>query len=243
MSKIISAYRTSPTAFIVEPLSVVRDWMDQTPDKHAYHCFPVTLANTVGWTISAKSDIKFIWDGLNDTTGDHIKILEGEDLAYTGRGQSTVSFNTNIIFRTEKDLSFLTVNVPNYFHQDFEVMSSVISTSFYPHPLPLAIKVKTANKEITIKAGTPIATIIPLSLSELKDSVINVDDYVSNPAEEAKHKAYGDAASELTSKGQWTDWYRNAINEKGESVGEHEVKSLKLKTVYVRDGKPCGIND
>lgn len=243
MSNVINAYRTSPTAFVVEPLSVVRDWMDATFDKHAYHCFPVTLANTVGWSISAKTDIRFIWDGINDTSADHVKILQGEDICYSGRGQSTLSFNTNLKFVTDKNLSLLAINAPNFFNPDFEVISSVISTSFYPHPLPLAIKAKTPNKEILIKAGQPIAAIIPISLGQLKDSVINVDDYVRNPEAEAAAKSYGDAAALKTAVGQWTDWYRDAVNEKGESVGEHEVKALKLKTVYVKDGKQCGTND
>ena len=238
----INAYVTSPEAFSIEPLSVVRKWMDDTPEKHAYHCFPVTLANTVGWAISAKSDIKFIWDGINDTSSDHVKILEGEHIAYTGRAQSTVSFITGLIINTEKDLSFLTVNPQNYFYEDFEVMSSVISTSFYPHPIPIAIKVKTPNKEITIKAGEPIAALIPISLGALKDTVINVDDYVQDPAKAEAARVYGEAAQKVNSSGQWTDWYRDAINEKGESVGEHEVKALKLKTVYLKDGKPCGID-
>jgi hypothetical protein len=243
MEPIIKAYRSSPNPMVLEPLPVTRDWMDATPDKHAYHCFPVTLANTVGWSLSCPKDVTFIWDGINDTTNTHIKFLEGEEFVWAGRGQSTVSFNTNLIMKTTKDLSILTISVPNYFHEDFDVMNSVMSTSFYPHPLPLAIKVKTPNKKITIKAGTPIAAIIPISLTNLKDSYIEIDDYASTPEEQESYKAYGDAASKLTSVGQWTDWYRNAINEKGESVGEHEVKALKLKTIYLKEGKPCGINN
>jgi hypothetical protein len=137
----------------------------------------------------------------------------------------------------------LAVNPPNFFNKDFEVISSVISTSFYPHPLPLAIKALTANKEITIKAGQVIAAIIPLSLGQLKDSTINVDDYVSDPVAEKAAKDYGNASAVKTALGEWTDWYRDAINEKGESVGEHEVKALKLKTVNDKDGKQCGTND
>lgn len=240
MEPIIRAYRTTPDAMLVEPLPVSRDWLDATPDKHGYHCFPVTLSNTLGWGISAKKDIRFIWDGINDTSSDHIKILEGEDLVYTGRGQSTLSFNTNLIMRTAQNISVIAMNVPNYFHEDFDVMNSVISTSFYPHPLPLAIKAKTPNKEVLIKAGTPIAAILPISLGALKDAFIEVSDHVVDRDEEARHKAYGDAASLLTAKGEWTDWYRNAINEKGESVGEHEVKSLKLKTLYKDEAVQCG---
>lgn len=236
MQPIIKAYRSSPEPMIIEPLPVTRKWMDDTPDKHAYHCFPVTLANTIGWSLSAPKDITFIWDGLNDTTDKHIEFLEGQDFVWSGRGQSTVSFNTNLVMVTEKNISVMTMNPPNYFNDDFDVMNSVISTSFYPHPLPLAIRVKTPNKKITIKAGAPIAAIIPISLSSLKDAYVEVGDYVSSPEEQQKYKSYGDAASKLTSVGEWTDWYRNAVNENGESVGEHEVKSLKLKTIYKEKG-------
>lgn len=243
MEPIIRAYRSSPNPMMVDPLPVTRQWMDETPDKHAYHCFPVTLANTLGWSLSAPKNITFIWDGINDTTDQHIKFLEGEEFVWAGRGQSTVSFNTNLVMRTGQNISIMTMNAPNYFHEDFDVMNSVMSTSFYPHPLPLAIKVRTPNKKITIKAGTPIAAIIPISLTALKDSYVEIDDYTSTPEEQEGYKLYGDAASKLTAIGQWTDWYRNAVNEKGESVGEHEVKALKLKTTYLKEGKPCGIND
>jgi hypothetical protein len=234
MNPILTAYQMGPDTAKVEPLLVTRDWMDATPEKHAYHCFPVTVANTVGWTISMPVDIKFIWDGLNDTSGDHITILEGESYVYTGRGQSSVSFNTNLLFKSDEKISLLTMTVPNYFNPDYEVISSLISTSFFRNPLPLAIKALTPNKEILIPAGTPIATILPISLSTLKDSVIEVKKFPYEWMEEwnSKNKAYGDAAQVLSMKGQWTDWYRDAVDQDGNKIGEHEVKALKLKTEY-----------
>lgn len=228
---ILTAYKTNPNSFIIEPLSVKRQWMEDTPDKHAYHCFPVTMANTIGWTLSSPVDISFTWNGIIDTTPDTVNILSGKEYAYTGRGQGTVSFMTGLIFKSEKNISLLTINCPNYFYEDFEVMSSVISTSFYPNELPLAIKSKIANKEIIIKAGEPIATIIPISLTSLKDESIEIKDFVFTQEYADAQKNYGDAAQEVNKSGKWTDWYRDAINENGNSVGEHEVKSLKLKVV------------
>ena len=35
----------------------------------------------------------------------------------------------------------------------------------------------------------------------------------------------------MNESGQWTDWYRNAVNEKEESIGSHEVKNLKLSVI------------
>ena len=108
-------------------------------------------------------------------------------------------------------------------------MSNVISTSFYDNPLPLAIKVKKANEKITIKAGTTIATLIPISLTELNNTVIKIVDYKDEDRKRVEANiSYGKAAQEVNSSGNWTDWYRNAVNEKQESLGSHEVKALKL---------------
>jgi hypothetical protein len=110
-------------------------------------------------------------------------------------------------------------------------MSSLISTSFFNVDFPLAIKVKIPNKEITIKAGTPIATIIPISLTSLKDESIEINNFISTDEYRDKLKKYGDAAQVINQSGNWTDWYRDAIDETGNSIGEHEVKSLKLKVI------------
>lgn len=205
--------------------------MDSTSENHAYRCFPVTQANVIGWSLSCIEDIIFTWDGINDQTDQHISISNPKG-SYAGRGQSSVSLNTGLIFRTDEDISLLTINPVNYFQEDFETLSNLISTSFYDNPLPLAIKAKSANKEVTIKTGTPVATIIPISLSALNNTSIHIHNYVDiDRKREKANISYGEAAQVVNSSGEWTDWYRNATNEKGESLGSHEVKSLKLDVI------------
>jgi hypothetical protein len=228
---IITAYKKTPMALNIEPMSIKRDWMDETPQGHAYRCHPVTSANVIGWSISSPVDIKFIWNGINDTSGTTVTILEGQNYVYTGRGQSSISFNTGFILRTDKYTSVLTITPQNYFNPDIEVMSSLISTSFLDSDFPLAIKCMIANKEIVIKAGTPIATIIPISLTSLKDESVEIVNFVSTQEYHDARNAYGAAAQEINKVGEWTDWYRNAVNEKGESIGSHEVKNLKLSVI------------
>jgi hypothetical protein len=111
-------------------------------------------------------------------------------------------------------------------------MSSLISTSFYDNPLPLAIKAKTANKRVVIKAGTPVATVIPISLSNLNNTDIKIVEYQDQNRKRVEaNTSYGVAAQKINTVGQWTDWYRDAVNEKEESLGSHEVKTLKLGVV------------
>jgi hypothetical protein len=227
----ISVEKLHGCNFDIQPMSIKRDWMDLTSEKHAYRCFPVTQANVVGWNLSCKEDIVFFWDGINDQTDQHVKITSPQG-SYAGRGQSSISLNTSLIFRTDPDISILTINPVNYFNDDFETMSNLISTSFYDNPLPLALKAKKANQEVVIKAGTPIATIIPISLTNLNNTTVEIIAY--NDPDQKRQQAnreYGDAAQEVNSSGQWTDLYREAVNEKGNSVGSHEVKTLKLNVV------------
>jgi len=147
--------KTQGALFDIQPMSIKRDWMDATAENHAYRCFPVTQSNVIGWSLSCLKDIEFIWDGVNDQTQDHVQIFSPEG-AYSGRGQSSISLNTGLVFRTDESVSIFTINPVNYFSDEFETMSSLMSTSFYDNPLPLAIKAKIANKRVVIKAGTPV---------------------------------------------------------------------------------------
>jgi hypothetical protein len=224
----ISVEKTQGSLFNIQPMSIKRDWMDVTSEGHAYRCFPVTQSNVIGWSLSCVKDIEFIWDGVNDQSSDHIEIFSPKG-SYSGRGQSSVSLNTGLVFRTDKDVSIFTINPVNYFSDEFETMSSLISTSFYDNPLPLAIKAKTANKRVVIKAGTPVATIIPISLSNLNGTNIEIVNYEDQDRKRLEaNMSYGSAAQEINSAGKWTDWYRDAVNEKRETQGSHEVKTLKL---------------
>jgi len=227
----ISVEKTRGALFDIQPMSIKRDWMDATAENHAYRCFPVTQSNVIGWSLSCLQDIEFIWDGVNDQTQDRVQIFSPEG-AYSGRGQSSISLNTGLVFRTDEDVSIFIINPVNYFSDEFETMSSVISTSFYDNPLPLAIKAKSANKRVIIKAGTPVATIIPISLSNLNNTNIEIVNY-QDPGNKRinANMSYGDAAQKVNSAGKWTDWYRDAVNEKEEALGSHEVKALKLGVI------------
>lgn len=226
----------------VSPMSIKRNWMDVTPEKHAYRCFPVTQANMVGWSLSCTEDIEFVWNGINDTGSENIDILSKKDFLYTGRGQATVSIVTGIVFRTDENISMFTITPVNYFDDNFEVVSSLISTSWLDTDFPLAIKAKSPNKNILIKANTPIAQIIPISLTEMNNTSINIIDF-SDPGDirQKNIKSYGEEAQKINSQGKWTDWYRDAVNEKGETTGKHEAKVLKLSVQDNTKNRSSGI--
>lgn len=212
----------------LSPLSIKREWMDKTWNAHAYHCFPVGLTNQLGWGISFPEDITFIWDGINDSTPDHVKVLAGEKYVSTGRANATISFNTGISFETNDNVSLLSMPVPNYPRDGVTPFSTIMSTSFYNEDLPCAWMITRSNIEITINANTPIIAILPINLEELQGSEIQILSMNQKKAQQTDMAEYSNKIYEINKTGKWTDFYRNAVNHKGDKIGQHQVKSIKL---------------
>lgn len=231
--KKFAVQKTHPGAAHIEQLPGTREWMNETQEKHAYMCFPLSLTNRLGWGISFPEDISFIWDGITDTTPDHIKILSGQKYVSTVRGNATISFYSGLLVRTDPETSTLTMPVPNLFVRGAQCYTTLISTSFYMPELPLAWRVTEPNVVITIPAGQPIAAILPISLTSLQeDYVLEFDETPLGNEYWDEVKKYGDEAEIKNGVGDWSKMYRDAVNYRGEQVGQHETKSIKLKTVH-----------
>jgi Family of unknown function (DUF6065) len=232
VAKAIDIYVSSPIHATISQTSVRREWMDDTWDKHAYRCFPVNTANAVGLSISFPEDITFIWDGISDSTPDHIKILAGEKYCSTARGNATISFNTGLVVKTDETTSIMSIVPPNFFLYGAEAFTSVMSTSFYNQAFPVAWRATAVNVPITIPAGFPVATLIPISLKELAETEINF--WGEDPEKFgndwlAYNSEYGKTVGEISMSGKWADFYRNAVDHRGNSIGSHEVSALRLK--------------
>jgi hypothetical protein len=231
--KNITAYRLNKDSANLDQLPLKRDWMDLTFDRHAYQCFPVSLANRLGWQISFPEDISFIWDGINDSTPGHISILSGEKYVHANRGNRTISFNTGLYFHSDKNISLLTMPVPNQFIEGTQCFTTLISTSVLENDFPIAWVVNKPHEVITIPAHTPIAAILPISLKDTQSYKVKLVEGVPelwNTAEwNAKMRARSEASQAKNSVGDWTHYYRDAVDHEGNPIGEHEAKKIILE--------------
>jgi len=230
----IYAERISENSADISQMPAKRWWMDDTYDKHAYQCFPLALTNRLGWSVSFPEDISFIWDGVSDSSPDHIKVLSGDKYVSLQRANATVSFNIGIKFITENNVTLLTMPPSNYFIDGATCFTTLISTSFFDGPLPIVYRITQPNKVITIKANTPICTILPISLSDLQNSEIEFRESKNNKdivLEINDSKSADEIRNSILSSGKWTNFYKNGLNWVGEKVGSHEVKSIRLKVI------------
>lgn len=226
----ITVYKNKQTRSKIEQTKVKRDWMDKTIDGHAYKCFPVSLGNTIGWSISFLDDIEFIWDGISDTTPDHVTILSAPvGVCTTKRANATISFYSGFYFDTPDNVSMLQIVPPNFFVDGATPFTTVISTSVLKEAIPIAWKITRPNTVIKIPAGMPVATFIPISLKEYQNVELEIKDKVFKDIDWEEKEEMLRVWEEITKKGGFTNFYRDAVDYLGNKIGSHEVKSLKLK--------------
>lgn len=214
-----------PTAKIKQ-LGLKRDWIHST----TYNCYPVGFANTFGYGVYFDEDISFIWDG---DIANPAKAILGKDCVWEGRGEGTVSFVTNLVFKSDENVSLLTMPVPNQFIEGASVISTVISTSFFTSEFSIVWKIdeKFANKEFFIPAGTNVACILPVSISEFQDSVININNGPFPYERTHDRDDYIKAIKDFMKQGINPRFYKKGVDEKGNKIGSHEVDKLSLNVV------------
>lgn len=229
----IVVYKDKNSHANLDQLPMQRDWMDQTFDRHAYQCYPVSMANRLGYGISFDQDVSFVWDGTSSSEDKHIRILEGGDFVSTRRANSTVSFETGLIFSPNENISLLTMPPLNMFMDGFQCISTIVSTTALIGPLPIAIMATRPNHQIKIKAGTIIASVMPVFLSEMNqiDLTIKtgVPEFMKSQEWNNLIRERGEVSQKLNSKGEWTHFYRNAVDHNGNKYGEHEVKKITMR--------------
>jgi hypothetical protein len=130
----------------------------------------------------------------------------------------------------------MTMPAPNQFVRGAQCMTTLISTSVLQGELPIAWMITEPNIEIKIPANTPIAAILPISLSEIQSYELEV--HKGRPSYEDiewqnKMRKRSQTSQERNSKGDWTHFYRDAIDAEENPMGKHEAKKIIMKVTNV----------
>lgn len=223
----------------IKQLTYHRDWMSVP----TYSCFPLALANTFGYGIYFDEDISFIWDG-NINKG--AKATKGSKFVWDqqGRPEGTASIETGIWFKSEQDVSLLTCPVPNHFPEEYGVMSTILSTSFFTGPFSIGLKINHAyiNKEIIIPAGEMVACIIPISVSSFQNSNINIHNTGYPFKRIHDTKEYVDTLHQYRKDNDELNLslYKKGLDHKGNKIGNHEISRITMNVTKI--GKDNNIN-
>lgn len=198
--------------------NIKRDYMDDTYKSHAYHCQPMSNANIMGWEFVLPQDVSVIWDGINDPSPEHIKILDGEfyngySLVNTNQGNGMLQFSLNVAIETDADHFCRLTGAPNYFVNGAKAMDIILRTDYYNFNQKFfSWKMYEPNKKIVFKKGMPIAFIVNYPITLLEQTSIVIDNAKTNSELLEKQQKYREMQDQFENNSkdwEWSHFYRD----------------------------------
>jgi hypothetical protein len=215
------AYELDVPVSDIVPAPIDRVWMDKTPDRFAYRCLPLNIANACGWQVLSPVGFEAVWNGSPDIKAIQIRIFDqGYPPPVSHFGSGVLTFHINFLFRTEEREQLLVTGPINNPKDGIQALSGVIETDWSHYTFTMNWIFTCPNKIIRFEKGEPICQILPLSLDRLERYEPEIINLQSESPD--MFKAYKD----------WTE-SRNNFN-KGLATGDEEALKLKWQRAYFK---------
>lgn len=156
--------------------------MDRIPDRHAYRCLPLAIANAHGWTIGAARDFEIVWDGgprpqsLRATSLDGHPDIGRYVMSHFAYG--IVTFNLTWLFRTPPGWNLDAGGPINEPKDGIAPLAGIVETNWLPYPFTMNWQL-TRPGRVTFRKGEPVCMVFPIpvdSVSEVQPVLRRLDD-------------------------------------------------------------------
>ncbi len=175
-------YALDHGALPLRPASPTRPWMDETPDRHAYRCLPLAIANAHGWEIAAPCAFKVSWNGGALATD--LTVRAGEEFPWFERfahshfANGVVTFHIGYLVRTDPGWHTIATGSFNSPKDGIIALTGVIETDWLPYPFTMNWRM-TRKGSVRFERGESICTVFPVkahSLAKAKAEIRAIDD-------------------------------------------------------------------
>ncbi len=165
----ITAYSISDlTDWIIEPAPVKREWMDETPNKFAYRCLPLSMANSMGWVIRCPAKFMVTWNGKTYHK-DSIEITpSGLPWVISHFGSGLLTFRLPWLFKTAKG-GLLFRGAPNFYKKNCHALEGYVETDWLNFTSTMNWKIIEPNVTVGFQKHDPICFLQPLHAETLDD--------------------------------------------------------------------------
>lgn len=186
-----------------------REWMDNTYNKHAYQCLPMTYANVYGWELQLEQDVVVEWNGGNVPP----TIISGEKIE-TALGASKlivhssiigmISFSTQYVFRTDPNYDIWIGGSPNYMVDGAKPLSAIIPSSWWPDEFQMNWMITKVNEPVVFEAGMPFMFFTLFDNRVLEETTFEVSSLWDDKELVEQRSKYGDMKAKNNQENPWT---------------------------------------
>lgn len=232
----LTAYIVSATdGWTITPAGATRDWMDLTPQKFAYRCLPLAMANQAGWVLGCPLSFSVTWNGQAGL--DALKFsFNPEDLG-PNKGQITSHFGSGILtfslpylFRTSPGYGMLVRGPTNCAKDGAAPLDGIVETDWAPYSFTMNWKITRRREPIWFRKGEPICMICPFPMAMLEDVRPRVAPITEDKTLFKQYAAFVSSRSaglaDLFGKGTpfWEKAYMKGVRPDGSEPPEHRSR-------------------
>jgi hypothetical protein len=217
--------------------------MDDFPDRHAYRCLPLSIANAHGWDMLCPAAIEIEWDGgqaAECLTVRGLQPLPGgrpvSDFCRTNFTCGIVTFHTDYVFRTENDWDLLATGPFNSPKPGIYPLTGIMESNWLPYPFTMNWQL-TKPGRIVFEKDEPFCFIFPVRKQAVLDCQPEIHDIREDPELARQHDAFAISRNDFMKrfnarepealKNPWLKFYFTGRHPDGVAVDNH-VNKLRV---------------
>jgi uncharacterized protein DUF6065 len=234
---------------LTAPLS--RDWMDETPQRYAYRCLPLSIANQAGWVILNPVTFSACWNGgpgREDVAVTHAAAAPDPRVSsHFGAGVVTIAIP--YLFRTPPMVNLWIKGPTNLIKDGAQALEGIIETDWVLSSFTMNWKLTRPHHPVRFERGEPICMLVPVArglaeeleprLSPIQETPTICEQYLRWRNERGQFlEALDRRDPEAVARG-WQRDYMKGLRPDGQRVREHQTRLRLREFTRITQGAAC----
>ncbi|MGE5723021.1 MAG: DUF6065 family protein, partial [Sphingomonadales bacterium] len=237
----LSFFRVHSLVPQIRPGRPDRAWMDATPDRFAYRCLPLTIANSLGWEVLLPCRVEAEWNGGQEIDDLRVDIADApwceRKIASSHFGSGILTFQFGYVTRTDAGTGLLVRGVPNRPKDGIAPLEGFVETDWLPFTFTMNWQFTRPGK-VTFDKDEPFCFLTPLSHHDLLEYRPTIAAMAEDPVLEAEYKSWSSERREFNQKlldedpatvrQAWQRWYTLGRTADGQERSRLHLTKLSL---------------
>ena len=231
-------FRENGPAPEIRPAPLAREWMDATPEKYAYRCLPLNIANSQGWELLNQHAFTAIWNG--SSAFDSVAVVTDDSSArppaMSHFGSGILTFGIMGLFRTPEGIDLCATGPINRPKGGIQALTGIIETDWSEFGFTMNWLFTDKDRAVRFEKGEPFCTIFPIprGLAESMEPAIvrgeaDSDLWRKHMAHRMSRHDFNKALKVPNSSAQTKGWQRSYFVGPDEQPNPEHRTKVKLK--------------
>ena len=228
----------------IRPAPLERDWMNATPDRFAYRCLPLNIANGYGWEVLSPATVVATWTGGAEKAAINVASTDPRALLPVSHfGSGVLTFHVPALFRTDPGVDLFVTGPINRPKDGIHALTGIVETDWGAFTFTMNWLFTRPHHPVLFETGEPICHLFPLPRGMIERVEPTIVPLSAEPELAAAHRAWAEGrktfnaelgiAGSAARQAKWQRDYFQGVGH-GETARPAHRTRLKVKPFTLR---------